>query len=67
MRWFKQDNIKFISSIPNSSIEDNDYNDIFKEKSNGNFLTRILNQFFMLFNRLGSDGGLFIVVGKKND
>ena len=28
--------------------------------------SRIVNQFFMIFNRLGSDGGLFIVIGKKN-
>ena len=39
---------------------------LFKKNSIGTFYSRIINQFSMIFNRLGSDGGLFVVIGKKN-
>ena len=64
LSWFKKNNIEFISSIPSSDF-DYDYQDIFKKKSFGTTYSRIINQFSMLFNQLGSDGGLFIVIGKK--
>ena len=68
MSWFSENNIDFISSIPNCDFnDDNKYSDIFIKKKIGNFAQRILNQIFMIFGRLGSDGGLFIVVGKKKD
>ena len=62
--WFKRNNIKFISSIPSSDLQDN-YENLFEEKSEGSRYLRFFSQFFMIFNRLGSDGGLFIVIGKK--
>ena len=65
INWFDKNNIDFISSIPSSDY-DYDYDDIFEKKSRGTFFSRIVNQFSMIFNKLGSDGGLFIVVGKKN-
>jgi len=40
--------------------------DIFKKKSPGTFFSRILNQISMIFNSLGSDGGLFVLIGKKH-
>lgn len=63
LKWFKIHNIEFISSIPSS---DYDYENIFEKKSSGNFFSRILNQFLMIFNSLGSDGGLFVMIGIKN-
>ena len=65
-KWFKNHNIEFISSIPSSDY-DYDYQNIFEKKSLGNFFSRILNQFLMIFNSLGSDGGLFVLIGKKNN
>ena len=63
--WFNENNIEFINSIPSSNFdEDND--DLFVKKSKGNLYSRISNQFSMIFNNLGSDGGLFIIIGKKN-
>ncbi len=62
--WFQKNNIKFISSIPSSDFDYN-YKDIFVLKSKGTYLTRIFNQFSMIFNSLGSDGGLFVLIGKK--
>ena len=48
-----------------SSDFDYDYENIFDKKNNGSLFSRILNQILMIFNRLGSDGGLFVVIGKK--
>ena len=63
--WFDKNDISFISSIPSSDF-DFGYTDIFEKKNRGNFFSRFMNQFFMIFNSLGSDGGLFVVIGKKN-
>ena len=63
LTWFSKNNISFISSIPSADF-DYDYNDIFK-KILGNFFTRLYNQILMIFNNLGSDGGLFVVIGKN--
>ena len=65
LKWFKKNDIDFISSIPSSDF-DYDYNNIFEKKNSGTFFSRILNQVTMVFNRLGSDGGLFVVIGKKH-
>ncbi len=64
LKWFKIHNIDFISSIPSSDF-DYDYENIFEKKSIGTFFSRILNQFLMIFNSFGSDGGLFVLIGKK--
>lgn len=64
LSWFDKNNIEFISSIPSSNFDYN-YKDFFEKKSIGTFYSRILNQFSMVFNNLGSDGGLFIMIGKK--
>ena len=64
LNWFKIHDIEFISSIPSSDY-DYDYEDIFEKKSSGTFFSRILNQFLMIFNSFGSDGGLFVLIGKK--
>jgi ubiquinone/menaquinone biosynthesis C-methylase UbiE len=64
LKWFKKNNIEFISSIPSGDF-DYDYNNIFEKKLEGTYYSRIINQISMLFNQLGSDGGLFILIGKK--
>ena len=66
MSWFDKNNISFVSSIPSCDF-DPAYGDIFEKKTLGSFFSRTLNQFFMIFNSLGSDGGLFVVIGKKNN
>ena len=68
MNWFEKNNIDFISSIPICDFNDDDeYSDIFKEKKKGNYIQRFLNQLFMIFGHLGSDGGLFVVIGRKKN
>ena len=64
LKWFKIHNIDFISSIPSADF-DYDYQNIFEKKSSGTILSRFLNQIFMIFNSLGSDGGLFVLIGQK--
>ena len=64
LKWFRENNIEFISSIPSGDF-DYDYNNIFEKKSEGTYYSRIINQISMLFNQLGSDGGLFVLIGKK--
>ena len=66
LKWFSENNIQFISSIPSSDF-DYDYKNLFDEKSVGSYYSRIINQISMLFNKLGSDGGLFVLIGKKNE
>ena len=57
---------EYVNSIPSCDFEfSQDYNNLFKKNSLGSFYSRIINQFSMIFNRLGSDGGLFVVIGKK--
>ena len=63
--WFDQNNIEFISSIPSCDFEVSDKSDLFIKQTRGNFLSRILKQITMVFNVLGSDGGLFVLIGKK--
>ena len=67
LKWFDKNDIKYINSIPSCDFElTQNYDNLFKENSKGSFYSRLINQIFMIFNRLGSDGGLFIVIGKKN-
>ena len=65
LKWFEENNIQYISSIPNCSISVNENPELFIQKDKGNYFYRWLNQFMMLFNYLGDDGGLFILIGKK--
>ena len=61
-------NIDFINSIPSCDFEFiQDYDDLFEKKTVGTLYSRILNQISMIFNKFGSDGGLFIVIGKKKN
>ena len=68
LNWFKKNNITFVSSIPSCDFElYQDYSQIFKKKPIGDLYSRLFNQISMIFNKLGSDGGLFIVIGKKSN
>tara|TARA_S200000501_G_scaffold251045_1_gene235282 strand:- start:5506 stop:6414 length:909 start_codon:yes stop_codon:yes gene_type:complete len=67
LKWFKKNNIEFVNSIPKCNLNDMANRDIFKKSSKGTFMSRFFSQISMIFNYLGADGGLFLVVGKKND
>ena len=65
LRWFNENKVKFISSVPHCTIDLNYENNLFLEQKKGNLFFRLLNQFLMIFNFLGDDGGLFVLIGKK--
>ena len=63
--WFDENNIKFVNSIPVCDLKENQKNSLFTSSSKGTFFSRFFSQISMLFNNLGDDGGLFVVIGKK--
>jgi len=65
LSWFDSNDIEFINSIPSCDFDDVNYEEIFSKKNRGNVITRVLSQFSMLFSPLGSEGGLFIIIGRK--
>jgi len=65
LKWFEENKIEFVSSTPACDASIVDFEKIFFNQSKGNFLTRLLSQLGMLFSPLGSEGGLFLVVGRK--
>ena len=65
--WFEKNNIEFINSVPSCDLNSDYGLNLFKKCSKGTFLSRFFSQVSMLFNNLGKDGGLFIVIGKKNE
>ena len=65
LQWFDKNNVEYISSIPSCDFNLNEYSNIFEKNNSGTYFSRIYNQILMLFNSLGSDGGLFVVIGKK--
>ena len=70
LRWFQENNVEFINSYPKSEMFTDDNNEnifenFFKKGKQGNFLERILSQIIMIFSRPGSEGGLFLFIGKK--
>ena len=67
LKWFKEDKIEFINSVPSTQFEKNDYKFLLKKNNIGNFYQRFFNQLFMLFNKYGKEGGLFIVIGRKTN
>ena len=67
LQWFKKNNVEFVSSIPQSHFDFQNTENLFEKQKPGNFLTRLFNQILMIFNYLGSDGGLFVFIGKKNE
>ena len=65
LKWFKMNNIEFINSIPECSPFNDIKTSFFEKKSKATFIERILQQFMMIFYSFGSEGGVFIFIGKK--
>ena len=63
--WFDENNVEFISSIPSCDMNAVDYEDMFSGGNRGDLPTRIFSQIAMLFSSFGSEGGLFLVIGRK--
>jgi len=65
LKWFDNNNIEFINSVPKFSFLNNQDEDFFEKGNRGTFLERLLIQIFMIFGRFGSEGAIFILIGKK--
>jgi len=65
LNWFKKNDIEFINSIPQFSLSETQDENFFNKKSEGTFVGRILKQVIMLFSKFGSEGAIFILIGKK--
>ena len=65
LNWFDSNNIEFINSIPSCSIFEKESESFLEKKSKATFIVRILKQIFMIFSSFGSEGGVFILIGKK--
>ena len=70
LKWFKNTEIKFINSYPRcdffkSNDDQKNFKNLFVEGKKSNYFDRILAQFFMIFTKPGSEGGLFFFLGKK--
>ena len=63
--WFDENNVEFISSIPSCDMNAVDYEHMFNGGNRGDLATRIFSQIAMLFSSFGSEGGLFLVIGRK--
>jgi len=71
LNWFDDFGIQYINSYPTCGITDIYSNDevfveFFKQGNKRTFLDRILSQFTMIFNRQGSEGALFLFLGRKS-
>ena len=62
--WFDKNNIQFVNSIPECSLPDAEKS-FFENNTKGTYLERFFQQLSMIFNKSGSEGGLFIFIGKK--
>lgn len=71
LNWFDDFGIQYINSYPTCGITDIHNADevfvqFFKQGNKRTFLDRILSQFTMIFNRQGSEGALFLFLGRKS-
>lgn len=66
LSWFDDNNIEFINSIPSIDINETMITFAKNLEGRGNYLSRVFTQLKMIFTRLGGEGGLFIMIGKKN-
>lgn len=71
LNWFNDFGIQYINSYPTCGITDIHNNDevfvnFFNQGNKRTFFDRILSQFTMIFNRQGSEGALFLFLGRKS-
>ena len=64
LKWFGNNNIEFIDSIPKCSFNISEES-FFEKSSKETYIERIFQQFFMILSKLGSEGGLFIFIGRR--
>jgi len=63
IKWFDDNNIEYINSIPNLDAGSNV--DLFKKSQIPNLFERFLIQLTMIFTSYGAEGGLFVMIGRR--
>ena len=63
--WFDKNEIEFLGSIPSANCDGSLKKINQMDGNRGSFLERFFAQIAMLFSNLGSEGGLFLVIGRK--
>lgn len=63
IKWFDDNNIEYINSIPNLNLDLNV--DFFEKLKKPNIFERFFIQLIMPFMNYGSEGGLFVMIGRK--
>ena len=63
--WFEEEGIEFVTAIPRADYQDFEFADPLRPTGKGDAATRFYAQVGMIFSRLGSEGGLFLVIGRK--
>ena len=67
LRWFDENEIDFLGSLP-SANGDGEYKKIHEMNGDkGSAIERFFSQVDMLFSTSGSEGGLFICIGKRKE
>ena len=70
LKWFEACNVEFVNSFPSCEIftevnRKEPLQNLFTPGKKGSFVERILSQISMIFTRQGSEGGLYLFLGKK--
>tara|TARA_B100000029_G_scaffold479863_1_gene527320 strand:- start:893 stop:1807 length:915 start_codon:yes stop_codon:yes gene_type:complete len=70
LKWFEDCNLEFVNSFPNCEFlknfdQEELLENLFRPGRKGNFIGRTLTQLSMIFTRQGSEGGLYLFLGKK--
>lgn len=65
LKWFDSNGIGFVSSMPTCTSEQVNMKNIFKTQSRGSVFSQLVSQITFLFGPNGSEGGLFLVIGRK--
>jgi SAM-dependent methyltransferase len=66
LAWFSEAGVTFISSIPGILEPFDKSTQLFHQKSPGSSMDRTLAEISMLFSSYGGEGGLFIMIGRKD-
>lgn len=66
IQWFNEEGFSFVSSIPKILGTFGEDEQIFKPKSPGTSLDRVVAELGMLVSPSGGEGGLFVCIGRRN-
>lgn len=66
LKWFDLNDIEFINLYPSTFLS-LEKKKLFTKNEKGNIFERICEQILMIFTKHGSEGGLFLAIGKKKN